>query len=368
MTIPQDLIKARPINDFEGLARAIDEIAACDELVLLTTMPRGGLQVCRSLRTNETIVRRYAAETHADDRVAWQALQRGVTTVADNVDGRSSHPLAFGYEVTVAVRVESPVFDGYPGVLIVLHRSDRHVENFEPADVATQVRDLYDSLVRHGPRHVQPSTPCQFIFAGGKSLMTTAELLALDPKLALSIEHQLRTFGAESGQNISRFSMPDSKGNCQPVQFAYFEHYRALASGPVVFVSLHPRFEDWEQLKPDSLSADPEASRLAAAVPFMVKHYRRGPTLEEVAASVHLSQFHFHRRFSEVFGLTPKELLYDLQLNEAKRLLADPRQALSEIARHCGFSHQSHFTSRFKQGTGLTPTRWRRQATAAGRA
>jgi AraC family transcriptional regulator len=37
--------------------------------------------------------------------------------------------------------------------------------------------------------------------------------------------------------------------------------------------------------------------------------------------------------------------------------------ALAEIAAECGFAHQSHFTSRFKQATGLTPTRWRRFAT-----
>jgi AraC family transcriptional regulator len=35
---------------------------------------------------------------------------------------------------------------------------------------------------------------------------------------------------------------------------------------------------------------------------------------------------------------------------------------LAEIATACGFAHQSHFTSRFKQATGLTPTRWRRFA------
>jgi AraC family transcriptional regulator len=33
---------------------------------------------------------------------------------------------------------------------------------------------------------------------------------------------------------------------------------------------------------------------------------------------------------------------------------------LVEIANFCGFAHQSHFTSRFKQATGLTPTGWRR--------
>jgi AraC family transcriptional regulator len=38
---------------------------------------------------------------------------------------------------------------------------------------------------------------------------------------------------------------------------------------------------------------------------------------------------------------------------------------LIDIAADCGFAHQSHFTSRFKQATGLTPTKWRRQATKA---
>jgi AraC family transcriptional regulator len=36
---------------------------------------------------------------------------------------------------------------------------------------------------------------------------------------------------------------------------------------------------------------------------------------------------------------------------------------LAVIARDCGFAHQSHFTSRFKQATGLTPTKWRRMMT-----
>ena len=38
----------------------------------------------------------------------------------------------------------------------------------------------------------------------------------------------------------------------------------------------------------------------------------------------------------------------------------DPKRSAAEIfriARDCGFAHQSHFTSRFKQASGLTPTR-----------
>ena len=75
-----------------------------------------------------------------------------------------------------------------------------------------------------------------------------------------------------------------------------------------------------------------------------------------------LSPFHFHRRFTELLGLTPKQYLLACQIHEAKSELLAGEKELAQIAKDCGFAHQSHFTSRFKQATGLTPTRWRRMA------
>jgi AraC family transcriptional regulator len=82
---------------------------------------------------------------------------------------------------------------------------------------------------------------------------------------------------------------------------------------------------------------------------------------------VHLSPFHFHRRFAELLGLTPKHFLLECQIYEAKMQLLSKKKDLAQIATDCGFAHQSHFTSRFKQATGLTPTRWRRAAIDAQR-
>ena len=62
-------------------------------------------------------------------------------------------------------------------------------------------------------------------------------------------------------------------------------------------------------------------------------------------------------------GLTPKHFLLEGQIHEAKLQLMARQKDLRKIATDCGFAHQSHFTSRFKQATGLTPTRWRRLAT-----
>ena len=97
----------------------------------------------------------------------------------------------------------------------------------------------------------------------------------------------------------------------------------------------------------------------------MQAEFHRGPTLQEISRSVYLSPFHFHRRYTELLGITPKHFLLECQIFHAKKMLVARDKDLVDIATVCGFAHQSHFTSRFKQATGLTPTRWRKFATRA---
>ncbi len=92
----------------------------------------------------------------------------------------------------------------------------------------------------------------------------------------------------------------------------------------------------------------------------MSSHFHEGITLRAISKSVHLSPFHFHRRFTQLLGITPKHFLFDCQIAKAGEMLLSGNHELEQIAKLCGFAHQSHFTSRFKQATGLTPTRWRR--------
>ena len=100
---------------------------------------------------------------------------------------------------------------------------------------------------------------------------------------------------------------------------------------------------------------------LFAAAP-LANFLHKNPTLDDIARKAHLSPFHFHRRFTDLIGQTPKHFLLGCQIHEAKRGLVSRRRELTQIASDTGFAHQSHFTSRFKQATGLTPTRWRRLA------
>jgi AraC-like DNA-binding protein len=104
-------------------------------------------------------------------------------------------------------------------------------------------------------------------------------------------------------------------------------------------------------------SRDEVETRLHAATEFMAREFRRNPRLSEIARVAHFSEYHFHRLFRKRFGKTPKQVLVELQIEEAKRLMLGGMRP-SEAARHAGFSHQSHLTSRFKTVTGLTPKQW----------
>ncbi|HMB94533.1 MAG TPA: AraC family transcriptional regulator, partial [Tepidisphaeraceae bacterium] len=164
-----------------------------------------------------------------------------------------------------------------------------------------------------------------------------------------------------------RLSLPDSHGDLWNFRVVMHRHYSALSDGPVIFFCLQPSCGDWSAVRPIDFQADNEVARLIPAMKFMREHFQRGPTLVEIAKTVHLSPFHFHRRFTELLGITPKHFLLDCQIEQAKRDLLERQKDLVKIATECGFAHQSHFTSRFKQATGLTPTRWRRMATETKR-
>jgi AraC family transcriptional regulator len=105
----------------------------------------------------------------------------------------------------------------------------------------------------------------------------------------------------------------------------------------------------------------PPVRRLNKAAALIRASLHRRPRLPELAAAAGLSVFHFHRLFKRHFGETPLQMVARLQIDLAKRLLRRG-VPLREVARRCGFSHQSHMTVRFRQATGTTPTRWLRDS------
>ena len=107
---------------------------------------------------------------------------------------------------------------------------------------------------------------------------------------------------------------------------------------------------------------DEERRRLQVAMAFLAGNWRGviNETLDRASRAAGMSRFHFHRRFRVCFGRTPKAVVTERQIEEAKRLMR-AGVALADVADRCGFAHQSHLTQRFKQIVGTTPAAWARR-------
>lgn len=105
-----------------------------------------------------------------------------------------------------------------------------------------------------------------------------------------------------------------------------------------------------------------DQSVISRAKGYMEQHYAEGISLEDIAKSVNLSSIYFHNLFSKAVGMSPREYLTRLRINESKKLLWNSDVPMSWIAEQCGFGCQQYFSRVFKKETGMTPGQYRREA------
>jgi AraC family transcriptional regulator len=106
-------------------------------------------------------------------------------------------------------------------------------------------------------------------------------------------------------------------------------------------------------------------ARLRNVAAFVEANLHRGLTLEQMAATAHLSVYHFARQFRAATGLPPHQFVIARRVERARHLLSeggDDGLSLSEIAFRVGFSDQSQLGHHFRRITGVTPRQFRQAA------
>lgn len=82
-------------------------------------------------------------------------------------------------------------------------------------------------------------------------------------------------------------------------------------------------------------------------------------TLNELAELVHFHPNYFIRFFNKHFSMSPMKYIAKLKIDRAKQLLVTSDLSISKIAIQLGYSSAYHFSNRFKEATGYTPSAWR---------
>lgn len=92
---------------------------------------------------------------------------------------------------------------------------------------------------------------------------------------------------------------------------------------------------------------------------YINQNYAQPLDLEKIAAAVNLHPNYFHKIFKSSLGITPREYLTKIRLNNAKNFLLSTVLSIEKISLKCGFPSTSYFIKLFKKEYSITPALYR---------
>ncbi len=90
---------------------------------------------------------------------------------------------------------------------------------------------------------------------------------------------------------------------------------------------------------------------------YIHRHFQEQITLDELASSLGVSQYHLSRIFNEESGFSLPEYLTMVRMERAKTLLSEGRLNISQVAYQVGYEDSGYFSKVFKKHFGHRPSK-----------
>ena len=99
--------------------------------------------------------------------------------------------------------------------------------------------------------------------------------------------------------------------------------------------------------------------RIKDILSFIHKHYQENITVASISEYANISPKECIRSFKNAFHQTPVDSLIHYRIEQAKRLLRETDESVTNIAFMTGFHNSAYFGKMFKKLTGMTPGKFR---------
>ena len=100
--------------------------------------------------------------------------------------------------------------------------------------------------------------------------------------------------------------------------------------------------------------------RISKIFDYINRHLNEPISQAEIAQRVNLTPPSFSRLFKNTTGKRFMDVVNELRIAQACRLLTETTRTIAEIAYECGYETLSYFNSKFRQIMGMTPSTYRR--------
>lgn len=109
----------------------------------------------------------------------------------------------------------------------------------------------------------------------------------------------------------------------------------------------------------NSQKTDKTGVILDKVIKYMKEHYSENISLEKMAMKSGFSIYHFCKIFKKYYNMNFKDYLSVIRIENAKKMLAEPKLSIKDISASIGYTDPNYFTRVFKKYEGITPTEYR---------
>lgn len=137
-----------------------------------------------------------------------------------------------------------------------------------------------------------------------------------------------------------------------------FSERRSTGTGVELDGMVRRLLGQFDRLRTGSGGGGQEGDVIDKAIRHIHEYAANPLSMADVAKSVGCSEGYFYRLFKKRTGRTPVELLTEIRMQRAARLLRESAMQVGEVARQVGYDDPFYFSRLFRKRMGVSPSRF----------